>query len=152
MNRLTRLTIRRSLSTFAALSLGLAVAGMSGAAVARAGGINDFCSVTGSYVWVAGNDRCAGPGYHTLHQTQFITKNGSGVYHCAGAKELSGGGGGNAFAFGCTTGQNAYSGCYISSSDPQYPTGLNESSSPHYFRGRAAWGTISSTNGLPYCF
>jgi hypothetical protein len=109
-------------------------------------GYSYFCptNTTGTFQYklVNGNRRCVSALFRGVTGVQFYTKNGPGVYHCAGAKTNSDGSGSNAIPFVCTSERLAWTGFYQCRAG--YATGLNESSSPHYFYGVANWDTACS--------
>jgi hypothetical protein len=129
---------RRTILLLTVASL-LFVAALGSASTAQAGQ-NWFCNANGTFRLVGANGYCVGAGYHTLNQVAWSLKNGSGVYHCAVAKQYSDGSGHNAIPAGCNSAQIAYSGCQRGTYDPSYPKGTNESASSHYYIGSAAYG------------
>jgi hypothetical protein len=87
-------------------------------------------------------DRCVSGHFNGVTRVQFYTKNGDGVYHCAGAKSNSDGSGSNVIPFTCTSARGAITPLFTCR--PGYATGLNQSSSAHYFYGIANWDTACS--------
>jgi hypothetical protein len=99
------------------------------------------CATQGR-VLVGGNKRCVSAHYNGLTRVHWFTFNGPGVYHCAGAKSNRDGSGSNVIPFVCTSERRALTPLYHCR--PGYATGLNESSSAHYFFGYTNWDTACS--------
>jgi hypothetical protein len=110
---------------------------------AHAQGVNYYCPTTtpsnpGQRYFDPG-ESCPG-GLHTvLNMTSFESVNGDGPNHATGAKQYSNGSGANILDFGYGTSRYVFSQC--ASNRQGYPKYINQSGTPHYYRGRAFWGS-----------
>jgi hypothetical protein len=94
--------------------------------------------------WVIGGlQRCTGNTPFMLNRVIYTTTNGPGVYHCAGAKSGPSGEGAHILPQHCSTNAVVTGWYTCGHACVGYPTGWNESTSPHRFYGELRHGDAS---------